>query len=875
MFHSFHIALNRLDPGHYPGVPDLRGPLNDAAFMERLTREVWGYRSATRLFNEQATAEAVLATLDDFAHRLRAGDQLLVTYSGHGGLVPDEYWQERGKDSEYNQTWCLYDRQLLDEELYRAYSRFAAGVRIFVISDSCHSGTVTKLFEEMAPEDAALVEHGYLSKSLEKDTVNTIYTQNQSLYDQLTAQFRDLPPNDGNIPARVRLFAACQDDQLAYDGSELGLFTQALKQVLGQEDAHRCPADELFRRIQLIYTYPEPNHLVYGGEAPDFDQSFPFAAAPVPAAEWPEWTPPVAAAPSPPPQHAAPPPKPAVYRLSVIPLSGTLSVGELENLFFPTLRSYTLSSHDHRYSVELDASAFDSEWGAVHVLYDKAAAMGLQLLIEPAFSRASDVVFYNAAAKASGRDIGWAENWPPISNKAFLPLGWHLGDEYSQLAAARDRVWAGIRAGTTKPIRIAHIDTGYDRYHPAFQRQSMVQHQLAKSFLHYERHSGYIGALDVYYGDGEVQGHGLGTLALLAGGYVTREMTQGDFEGVIGFVPFAHVIPLRIAETVVIMDGSSFSAAIDYAIRMKCEVATMSMAGKPSVEMARAVNRAYEAGLTLVSAAGNSWTEGFRNVLPKTVLYPARFQRVIAACGVCQNYAPYDIDAQKQLAAKGIDYFQVMQGNWGPEGAMNKALAAFTPNLPWANGEKDAAGRIQVPFKKGGGGTSSATPQIAAAAALWIMQHRQTLDAKGYSGTWKQVEAVRKALFDTADKNRYGESKKYYGNGIVQAAEALDYPCPDIVEADKAPEAESSWTGIQELVKLLFNRRRAGIEASAAQQAAMAMEIQHVLYADPALHTLAETLDGGLEWSAEQQRNVENALRKSPYASRVLTAMLA
>ena len=38
----------------------------------------------------------------------------------------------------------LYDRQLIDDELYQLWSAFTAKVRIVMLSDSCHSGTVAK-----------------------------------------------------------------------------------------------------------------------------------------------------------------------------------------------------------------------------------------------------------------------------------------------------------------------------------------------------------------------------------------------------------------------------------------------------------------------------------------------------------------------------------------------------------------------------------------------------------------------------------------------------------------------------------------------------------------------------------------------------------
>jgi hypothetical protein len=58
-----------------------------------------------------------------------------------------------------------------------------------------------------------------------------------------------------------------------------------------------------------------------------------------------------------------------------------------------------------------------------------------------------------------------------------------------------------------------------------------------------------------------------------------------------------------------------------------------------------------------------------------------------------------------------------MAGNYGPNSKMDTALAAYTPNMPWAE--------INCPtiVDMDGAGTSAATPQIAAAAALWLQKY--------------------------------------------------------------------------------------------------------------------------------------------------------
>ena len=98
----------------------------------------------TTLLTKNATRAKTLAALRAAAKALKAGDLFFLTFSGHGGQVPDVDGQEDEIDGR-DETWCLYDGQLLDDELYLELSHFAAGVRILMLSDSCHSGTVAKV----------------------------------------------------------------------------------------------------------------------------------------------------------------------------------------------------------------------------------------------------------------------------------------------------------------------------------------------------------------------------------------------------------------------------------------------------------------------------------------------------------------------------------------------------------------------------------------------------------------------------------------------------------------------------------------------------------------------------------------------------------
>jgi hypothetical protein len=73
------------------------------------------------ILNEEATADRIISELGQSAWNLDDNGILLLTYSGHGGQIPDVNGDEEdGKDV----TWVLYDRQLVDDEFrHSALSR--------------------------------------------------------------------------------------------------------------------------------------------------------------------------------------------------------------------------------------------------------------------------------------------------------------------------------------------------------------------------------------------------------------------------------------------------------------------------------------------------------------------------------------------------------------------------------------------------------------------------------------------------------------------------------------------------------------------------------------------------------------------------------
>lgn len=269
---GIHIGLNRVDPTHYDGwTGELFGCENDARAMQGITASLG--TPSSLLLTSQATSVAVLERLDAAAAELYPGDLLVVTYSGHGGQVPDKSGDEDQASFDFkDETWVLFDRQLVDDELYAAWGQFRAGVRVFVLSDSCHSGSVVR---EAHRGPIAGIEGFERTKNLPLSVAHATYEHNKGLYDGLQQKY---PQGDlVGVGAHVLLISGCQDDQLSRDGDDNGLFTMRLLEIWNEglfQGTYRDFHSAISERMPDIQT---PNYFLTGMPSPTFEAQRPFA----------------------------------------------------------------------------------------------------------------------------------------------------------------------------------------------------------------------------------------------------------------------------------------------------------------------------------------------------------------------------------------------------------------------------------------------------------------------------------------------------------------------------------------------------------------------------------------------------------------------
>jgi hypothetical protein len=269
------IGLNAVNPKHYEG---WKGELNaceaDANDMADIAL-AQKFKVQT-LLTKRATRSAVLAGMARAAKALKAGDIFLLSYSGHGGQVPDRNSDEADQQDE---TWCLYDGELIDDETYTALGRFKRGVRVLVFSDSCHSGTAVKQMyyaaRAAAAEATATSAPKVRYRNMPPSVALRTYRAHRAMYDKLQKSVKSNA--EETVQASTILISGCQDSQLSLDGDFNGLFTANLLRVWN-EGHFRGDYRDLHRDIRRNMPPDQtPNFFTTGVPNRAFEKQAPFS----------------------------------------------------------------------------------------------------------------------------------------------------------------------------------------------------------------------------------------------------------------------------------------------------------------------------------------------------------------------------------------------------------------------------------------------------------------------------------------------------------------------------------------------------------------------------------------------------------------------
>ncbi len=249
------VGVNKLDPGHYgTSCVDLLSPDKDVEDYE-LIAKLNGLTTQI-LQAENATRSKLVSTLAKTAKTLKAGDFLLLTFSGYGGQVINF---DGNLSEQLSATWCLQNGQLLYPEIFQVLSDFTQGVNILIVSDT--SSPYSSLnYQHINPANADR------QRSLPVEIAETVYLKNKDQYDSFYLGSKSNP----TISANVIWLTGCQVNQVAFESNYNGYLTAAIKHTWNG-GTFLGSYESFFKEVSLnMPVFQSPKITTYGEDPNQF-----------------------------------------------------------------------------------------------------------------------------------------------------------------------------------------------------------------------------------------------------------------------------------------------------------------------------------------------------------------------------------------------------------------------------------------------------------------------------------------------------------------------------------------------------------------------------------------------------------------------------
>jgi hypothetical protein len=219
------IGINRY---RIPGA-DLRGCVNDVKNMQSVLTRSYGFKGddITVLTDFAATKKGIESAIRKLVQGGRKGDVLLVHFSGHGSNVPDDDGDEADdRDEILCPTDLDWKNPMRDDWLRKTFDSMRAGVSLTVITDCCHSGTITRAVQ---PPDAPSIER-YLPSPWDLVAVESGRSLRGTVKTELRKSKRTSRKQRDIVEADLPevLITGCRADQTSADAMIGGSFNGAL-----------------------------------------------------------------------------------------------------------------------------------------------------------------------------------------------------------------------------------------------------------------------------------------------------------------------------------------------------------------------------------------------------------------------------------------------------------------------------------------------------------------------------------------------------------------------------------------------------------------------------------------------------------------------
>jgi metacaspase-1 len=232
------IGVNRYK---IPGA-DLRGCVNDVKNLQAALVDLYGFakNNIKVLTDSRATQRNIVAAVRALVSGAGKGDVILVHFSGHGSNVPDNDGDEADqRDEILCPTDLDWKSPLRDDWLRKTFDRLKRGVSLTVITDCCHSGTITRVLQ---PPDAPVLSR-YLPSPWDLVAAESGRRLRGKVTGGLRGSSRAQRSKSDIVHADIPevLITGCRDTQTSADamigGDFNGALTYNLVQALRQGDS--------------------------------------------------------------------------------------------------------------------------------------------------------------------------------------------------------------------------------------------------------------------------------------------------------------------------------------------------------------------------------------------------------------------------------------------------------------------------------------------------------------------------------------------------------------------------------------------------------------------------------------------------------------
>ncbi len=321
-----------------------------------------------------------------------------------------------------------------------------------------------------------------------------------------------------------------------------------------------------------------------------------------------------------------------------------------------------------------------------------------------------------------------------IPNDPYFSYQWNFANSSNKGSIQTPAAWD---MSTGSGVTVAIIDTGvaYENYSDAKGSYAKAPDFANTCFV-----PGYdFVNLDAHPNDDNSHGtHVTGTVA----------QSTNNSTGTAGIAFNACIMPIKVLNSAGSGTYSAIANGITYAADHGAKVINMSLGGSsPSQTLLDAITYAYNKGVTIVAAAGNSSSS-----VPE---YPAGYKPYVISVGATrfdEQLAPYsNFGPTVDVVAPGGDTSVDQNGDDYGDGILQQTFNPTTKNPT----------QFGYYFFQG---TSMASPHVAGVAALIL--------SKNSSSTPEQVKQI---LTSTAKDLGTAGRDDTYGYGLVNATAALNF----------------------------------------------------------------------------------------------------